>query len=347
MKMKKNITIVFSLFTLVLCAQDKVNINADQYAVDETDPPLFKQFTKETTFRINFPERITYSSGLELQTIFNQQNYYGTSFPYYFLAAPKAVQYEAIIICPGMSNLVSRGDKRFNLDGRTGLIRYYSASYPCRIQIKRNDTLVKDIELYAANFKHAFILTKTGMMNGPFYERKDLLFDTPMEVEMTARASAKQMERFLATYVTQQVYETLMDLFGSRFKQAQTVSIGIVEKKKRNFDFNDLDSVNLKFKQGMEALSKGDVKTKDALLQQCLAFYENLLKSTEPRVEPDVKMIMHVNLAQTNYFLSRIGQAEQHLSELLKSPYQSIRSEIYKQIDYRIQRYRQRERFGK
>lgn len=310
--MKKNTaSLLMLLFSITAFAQKSVRVGFNSINKSIIFPAILKQLTNDDRYMFNIPSHLTYyySSNEIINAIFSTTNAIGIKAKYND-AKP---DYVFDVQMNGIENITAAPNRwhRDNYDGPKGFVKDITYNFPCSLIVKsivgKEIKEIKKIEIF--NKDAIFTATyEAGFYTGvfaPFAAQGSL----DSSFTLNRNNIYKTIETRIARSAYGQICQALIYLFNEYNTSKMTYSYAGVKEKKRNFDFGDIDTATVHFKNALDLYFDGKQPEAKQLFTTLADGYEKLLNSKEPRVDNNVKDMLRFNLSCSNMFLGNFTKA--------------------------------------
>lgn len=313
-------------FSLQLSAQREENltaIGADYINSKFSFSPVEGLFPENATFRYQYRIQTRYVYAPEIQPILNA-NYY--HFPAKYKDNEQA-DYTFEIVYQ-LKNFMSDKDAVSDMPSSASMgaprikiyKRHYKVFYNGTFNIyKKNGTehkLYRQIIINDGTQPENILLEK-----GLITKQYDSYFTSSQEIDYLSEGEVGRVFEAQTLGRCKLKVNHILDALYRPITYKESGILGNIKKKKRNFDFADFDLAYENYKLAMKSYIKDQNTQGDDLINTTTQSFENMLKSTEPRIDKNVKMILQMNLAWCYYWKKEYSMAYQLLTEL--EPYQT------------------------
>ena len=334
-------------FCFVLCsilsqAQSGAKTTISSLNINYKYPAIIHPFTKDSSYHYNYPAGLTYHTAAETNNyIFTGGSVFNLKGR--MLPGVKENNINITVSSPGISNIEMSNAHQLAIDNGTnhpdlkGWQANLTFNFPFVITISRKGELLKEITIYSKSFKRSFLLENT-MTNSQTSSVPTVGFNSAMEMEnfFKSMVGKKAIEAKIAGETYYKIQELVYHLFGAREDRKEYGFYGSIKTKGREFNYNDIDSLNEQYKTAIKMNNSNNDVARDSLIHIAAEGYFKLLQSNDPKVDNNVKDILKYNLAWCHYFMGKNAEARTYFNDYANSKLGKYEVESVRFLSYRL-----------
>jgi len=332
----------FLLCSILSNAQSGAKTTISSLNINYKYPAIIHPFTKDSSYHYNYPAGLTYHTAAETNnyiftggSVFNLK---GRNLP-----DVRENNINITVASSGITNLEISNVHQLAIDNGTnhpdlkGWRANLTFNFPFVITISRKGELLKEITFYSNSFKRSFLLENT-MANSQTSSVPTVGFGSAIEIEsfFKSMVGKKAIEAKIAGETYYKIQELVFHLFGAREDRKEYGFYGSVKTKGREFNYNDIDSLNEQYKAAIKMNNTNNDVARDSLINTAAEGYLKLLQSNDPKVDNNVKDILKYNLAWCNYFKGNNAEARSYFNDYASSKVAKYEVESVRFLSYRL-----------